>query len=76
MSNETRSQLLTQIADRAGLDATTIDGRCAAREILANLLVNEMGIEINRAFDLVWGENAYEKAKAQVADQIWEEVNA
>ena len=69
-NNKALTELLNTIATVTGTDITNAEGRNAVRSVLVKILVDDQGIELTKAFDMVWGDGAFEGMKGQVYDAL------
>jgi hypothetical protein len=69
-----RGEILNDIAEATGADVSKVEDRNAVRSVLVKILFETHGIALPVAFDIAWGEGAFEKTKAQAVDAILEEV--
>jgi hypothetical protein len=74
ITSQQREEILDAIADATGADVSKVEDRIALRSVLVKILVEVHGIELPVAFDIAWGEGAFEKVKAQAVAAILEEV--
>jgi len=73
MNNKDRIELLSNLAAFAsakGIDCETSEGRNTVRSLAVTILVNDFGVETEKAYDMIWGDNAYETLKGKVCDAL------
>ena len=68
-----RNDLLNKMADFAsskGVDVTSTEGRNTVRSLAVNILVEEFGVDAEKAFNLIWGDNSFDELKNTVAREL------
>jgi len=53
------------------IDTATPEQKNAIRSTLVNMTMEEAGMSLEKAFNMFWGDCAYEELKNSVAESIW-----